>query len=88
MKRVTRLFGAREDTPTDPAPFPLARSGWQPTHRHKKGGLYRLLSYGTDEATRKPVAIYDDRFGTVWVRVATEFDDGRFTPLGAEPLDV
>lgn len=81
MKRVTRLFGGATDAPEPPAPSPLARAGWQATHRHKKGGLYRLISYGTDEATRAPVAIYDDAYGTVWVRVAAEFDDGRFTPL-------
>ena len=67
-----------------PPPSPLAREGWHPTHRHKKGGLYRLISYGTDEATRASVAIYDDAVGTIWVRVAKEFDDGRFTPLPLE----
>ena len=51
---------------------------WAPTHRHTKGGLYRLLGYGTLEADRTTVAIYDDASGAVWVRSAAEFDDGRF----------
>lgn len=73
--------GSRDASPASP----LARAGWQPTHRHKKGGLYRLLCYGVAEADRSAVAIYDDAVGTVWVRAAAEFDDGRFTPLAADP---
>ncbi|MBU2993838.1 hypothetical protein Q4555_11615 [Octadecabacter sp. 1_MG-2023] len=68
-----------EDSPTQASP--LARAGWQPTHKHRKGGLYRLLSYGTFEADMSAVAIYDDAVGTIWVRSKAEFDDGRFTPL-------
>jgi len=82
MKTVTKLFrkqGDGGDTP--PPPSPLARQGWEPTHRHKKGGYYRLISYGTLEADRSAVCIYDDAVGTVWVRAASEFEDGRFTPL-------
>jgi hypothetical protein len=74
-------FRKADNAPDTPPPSPLARSGWHPTHRHKKGGLYRLICFGTDEATRSPVAIYDDSVGTVWVRSAAEFEDGRFTPL-------
>lgn len=88
MKGVTQLFRRKTQNPEAESvtqPSPLARAGWQPTHQHRKGGLYRLLSYGTHEADRTPVAIYDDAVGTVWVRAAGEFDDGRFTPLGAEP---
>lgn len=60
----------------------LGQTPWAPTHRHKKGGLYRLLGRGIAEADRSPVAIYDDAEGTVWVRVSAEFDDtARFTPL-------
>lgn len=40
-----------------------------------------LISYGTLEADRSAVYIYDDAVGTVWVRAASEFEDGRFTPL-------
>lgn len=62
----------------------VERNGWQPTHRHRKGGLYRVLMRGTREADLAPVVIYDDAEGRVWVRPAAEFDDGRFTALAAE----
>jgi hypothetical protein len=56
-----------------------------PTHRHRKGGLYRLIARGRIEATLEPCAIYvsvtDD---LVWVRPETEFEDGRFTRLVPE----
>lgn len=58
---------------------------WSPTHRHKKGGLYRVISEGIGEATRSPVVIYDDADGQVWVRDAAEFHDGRFRSLSAQP---
>jgi hypothetical protein len=65
-----------------PRPQVLGQSPWIATHRHKKGGLYRLLGYGTAEADRSAVAIYDDADGNVWVRAAGEFEDpSRFTPL-------
>jgi hypothetical protein len=60
---------------------------WQPTHRHRKGGLYRLLDYGTNEADRTPVVIYDDSDGTLWVRSVAEFNDGRFVALSAYGSD-
>lgn len=72
-----RWFGRQApSTRTGPAP-----ADWAPTHRHRKGGLYRLIGHGIAEATRSPVAIYDDEEGTIWVRDADEFADGRFTPL-------
>lgn len=56
-----------------------------PTHRHRKGGLYRLIARGRIEATLEPCAIYvsvkDD---LVWVRPEAEFEDGRFTRLVPE----
>lgn len=55
--------------------------GWAPTHQHKKGGLYRVLTHGVLEADHTPVVIYDDVAGQVWVRPVSEFDDGRFRPL-------
>lgn len=58
---------------------------WTPTHQHRKGGFYRLRCYGVLEADDSAVAIYDDESGTVWVRSVTEFNDGRFTPLGDTP---
>ncbi|WP_299868500.1 DUF1653 domain-containing protein [uncultured Roseobacter sp.] len=54
---------------------------WTPTHRHRKGGLYRVLSEGILEADRSAVVIYDDADGTVWVRASSEFWDGRFTAI-------
>lgn len=54
---------------------------WSPTHQHRKGGLYRVLGEGIWEPDRSPAVIYDDVEGTVWIRPAAEFDDGRFTPL-------
>lgn len=63
-----------------PLPGP-GRGDWVPTHRHRKGRLYRLISCGTYEADRTAVAIYDDNDGAVWVRSVEEFHDGRFTPI-------
>ena len=54
---------------------------WQPTHRHRKGGLYRVVGKATLEADRSDAVIYDDADGVTWVRSAAEFYDGRFTPL-------
>lgn len=55
---------------------------WRPTHRHKKGGLYRKLGQAVLETDRSDVVIYDDADGTVWVRPIAEFsDNARFTPL-------
>lgn len=54
---------------------------WRATHRHKKGGLYRVLGKAVLEADRSDVVIYDDADGAVWVRPVAEFEDGRFTPL-------
>lgn len=63
----------------------LRAGRWAPTHQHKKGGLYRVLGDAIWEPERTPVVIYDDADGTVWVRPAAEFDDGRFTPLTVAP---
>lgn len=62
-------------------PGTLTAVDWTPTHRHRKGGLYRVLTHGTLEANRSPVVIYDDADGTVWVRPTEEFEDGRFLAL-------
>ena len=56
-----------------------------PTHRHRKGGLYRLIARGRIEATLEPCAIYEGvGTGLVWVRPEAEFEDGRFTRLVPE----
>lgn len=54
---------------------------WAPTHRHKKGGLYRVTGRGVLEADLSAVVIYDDAAGQIWVRPVSEFDDGRFTEI-------
>ena len=84
MNWIKKLIVGAPDAPaTPPAPVPeFGKLQWHPTHRHKKGGGYRLLGYGTLEADRSPVAIYDDKDGTVWVRSADEFNDpDRFAPI-------
>ena len=76
--RVLWWIWGRSPARTGPEP---EKNAWVPTHRHKKGGLYRLIGYGTNEADRATVAIYDDATGAVWVRNAAEFNDGRFDLL-------
>lgn len=72
MMHLRRLFQRQEVT---------RGQSWTATHRHRKGGLYRLIQQGVYEPDRSPVAIYDDAEGTVWVRPWSEFQDGRFTPV-------
>lgn len=84
MTRILRHLGKYSQL-SNPAnnKFPHAsdRTDWKATHRHRKGGLYRVLGRGTLEADRSPVVIYDDAAGEIWVRSAKEFDDGRFEPI-------
>lgn len=81
-----RARGVSATASDSPGHRVLARSAgdWRPTHRHRKGGLYRFLAVGQAEADRSAVAIYDDADGTIWVRDLAEFSDGRFHDLGAE----
>lgn len=60
---------------------------FEPTHRHKKGGLYRVLCSAKLEADESDVIVYYDREGNVWVRSKQEFYDGRFKPLSNHSLD-
>lgn len=61
---------------------------WRPTHRHYKGGLYRLIGMGRIEAGLAEVAIYDNANGDLWVRPWTEFhgsvDENGYIPRFAE----
>lgn len=63
-------------------------SGWTPTHRHYKGGLYRELRRGVREADFEPVVIYESEDGWVFVRPTADFEakmpDGtpRFARIG------
>nr|WP_300062517.1 hypothetical protein [uncultured Roseobacter sp.] len=40
-----------------------------------------MLARGVWEADRTEAVIYDDAEGTIWIRPAVEFDDGRFVEL-------
>jgi len=62
----------------------MSDANWQPTHRHRKGGFYRVINAGLWEPDRSPVVIYDDAAGQVWVRPKEEFEDGRFTPIASQ----
>lgn len=69
-----------------------AGDGWRPTHRHYKGGLYRVIARGRVEADLSPVVIYDNEKGETWVRPVDDFDARigmnhicRFDPLPAPP---
>lgn len=62
----------------------MSGPNWQPTHRHRKGGLYRVIGEAIWEPDRTTVVIYDDAEGQVWVRPKTSFEDGRFTPLAPD----
>ena len=63
-----------EDQLDAPCPF-------RPTHRHAKGGLYRVIGEGIWEADRTEAVIYQDSDGTIWVRPRAEFEDGRFSKV-------
>lgn len=71
----------------------LALDDWRPTHRHvKRGTEYQLIGRAVVQAT---VPIEDDEYavvyrgadGSLWVRCADEFNDGRFEALPAEGQD-
>ena len=94
VEKVRRASGARAVPPLgDGAASPsqhimaagsgTARVGssWEPTHRHRKGGLYRVLAQGVLETDRSSAIIYDDADGTIWIRAKSEFQDGRFERL-------
>ena len=74
-----KVTGGRSQPPVDAAAALAAP--WVATHRHKKGGLYRVVAACVLEADRSDAVIYDDAEGTIWVRAAAEFWDGRFTPI-------
>ena len=63
---------------------------WTPTHRHYKGGLYRLIGIGKHSETEEDLAIYESQDERLWARPLTmwnenvEVDDKavpRFAPL-------
>jgi len=68
-----------------------AADGWLPTHRHKKRGTeYRIIGTAhiqcSDGLTDyEVVTIYVGQDNQMWVRRATEFEDGRFEALTRSP---
>ncbi|MEM9709273.1 MAG: DUF1653 domain-containing protein [Pseudomonadota bacterium] len=78
---IGRAFGLSEGSAGGETLGGALGRAWRPTHRHRKGGLYRLVGQGVYEPDRSPVAIYDDRDGTIWIRPLDEFNDGRFDPV-------
>lgn len=56
-------------------------------YRHtKRGSVYRLINIGIQEASLESVVIYSDvHTGTIWVRPASEFFDGRFEVYTGQP---
>lgn len=58
---------------------------FRPTHRHRKGGLYRFLGLVRVEADLSLASIYEAEKGDLpWSRSKDEFEDGRFTALPAD----
>jgi len=64
-------------------------TGWNPTHEHYRGGLYRVIARGRIEADLTPCVIYDNEAGETWVRPADDFDQTdpfvRFAALPPPP---
>lgn len=62
---------------------------WKPTHRHYKGGLYRVLHEATHSETELAMTVYEGQDGRRWARPSEMFNedlpDGRrrFQPIGA-----
>lgn len=79
------LFGAREER-NEKLKVPL-RQLESPTdlYRHRKGGLYKLVTRARMKATGTEVVVYRSvETGETWVRPATEFDE-RFSKEGGAP---
>lgn len=79
-----RLADAAVKSRSTTANILLSGAGARPaaTHRHRKGGLYRMIARGRIESTLEPCVIYEGlEGGLVWVRSEDEFSDGRFAAL-------
>ena len=77
-------FGVRSATDEERSAIPPS---WQPTHRHRKGGEYRVVRRGRLEWNLEPAVIYESKDGTTWIRPEAEFEDGRFTLLSSPPQE-
>ena len=53
----------------------------------KTGGMYELLHIAVTSDTLKPAVVYQNDDGVVFVRLASEFFDGRFEPVLKKSLD-
>lgn len=59
-----------------------AAAQWKPTHRHYKGGLYRLIGLAHHSETLDHLAVYEDSQSRLWVRPRAMFEEtDRFSPL-------
>ena len=47
----------------------------------KTGGMYELLHIAVTSDTLKPAVVYQSDDGVIFVRLASEFFDGRFEPV-------
>ena len=55
-------------------------AGAAPTHRHRKGGLYRLIGCAMDADFLHERTVYRSvATGQLWACRRAEFEDGRFT---------
>jgi len=67
---------------------------WTPTHRHYKGGLYRVLHTALHSETEEKLVIYQSADGRIWARPYDMFHSPdpsgtgkRFAPIeGDEPV--
>jgi len=48
---------------------------WKPTHRHYKGGLYRVLFEAIHTETEEAMTIYETPDGRRWARPSAMFND-------------
>lgn len=46
---------------------------WKPTHRHYKGGLYRVLTEAKHHESQEVLVVYENEHRDVWVRPKVEF---------------
>lgn len=63
-----------------------AFASWRPTHRHYKGGLYRVVSTAPHTEREELLVIYENSVGEWWARPEAMFNgtvDGkrRFEPI-------
>lgn len=62
------------------APAPVAPAAGRRVRHRKSGRVYTELYRGAMKADGTAVVVYRGDDGRVWVRPASQFDDGRFEP--------